>query len=140
MNTKHLDKFTRYKHNITRTHQRYHEIKKELGLAKGQEGSLCDLAKPFEQGYFTLGVLGTVSSGKSSFINALLGYDELLPTGANQTTLGITCIRHADTPRVEITYGDGHNQTITTNISRQTYGRGLRKLFQLMGSKIFRLH
>ena len=116
MGKKNLDKFTRYKSNITRTHQRYHEIKKELDLAKGQEGSLCDLAKPFEQGYFTLGVMGRVSSGKSSFINALLGYDELLPTGANQTTLGITCIRHADTPRVEITYGDGHNQTITTNI------------------------
>lgn len=116
MDKKNIDKFTRYKSNITRTHQRYHAIKKELDLAKGQEGSLCDLAKPFEQGYFTLGVMGKVSSGKSSFINALLGYDELLPTGANQTTLGITCIRHADTPRVEITYGDGHNQIITTNI------------------------
>ena len=116
MGKKNLDKFTRYKSNITRTHQRYHAIKKELDLTKGQEGSLRDLAKPFEQGYFTLGVMGKVSSGKSSFINALLECDELLPTGANQTTLGITCIRHADTPRVEITYGDGHNQTITTNI------------------------
>lgn len=116
MDKKNIDKFTRYKSNITRTHQRYHAIKKELDLAKGQESRLCDLAKPFEQGYFTLGVMGKVSSGKSSFINALLGYDELLPTGANQTTLGITCIRHADTPRVEITYGDGHNQIITTNI------------------------
>jgi hypothetical protein len=132
MNTKHLDKFTRYKHNITRTHQRYHEIKKELDLAKGQEGSLCDLAKPFEQGYFTLGVMGKVSSGKSSFINALLRYDELLPTGANQTTLGITCIRHADTPRVEITYGDGHNQTITTNIQE-----GLKKAVSVNGFQNF---
>lgn len=132
MNTKHLDKFTRYKHNITRTHQRYHEIKKELGLAKGQEGSLRDLAKPFEQGYFTLGVMGKVSSGKSSFINALLGYDELLPTGANQTTLGITCIRHADTPRVEITYGDGHNQTITTNIRE-----GLKEAVSVNGFQNF---
>lgn len=132
MNTKHLDKFTRYKSNITRTHQRYHAIKKELDLAKGQEGSLCDLAKPFEQGYFTLGVMGKVSSGKSSFINALLGYDELLPTGANQTTLGITCIRHADTPRVEITYGDGHNQIITTNIRE-----GLKEAVSVNGFQNF---
>ena len=132
MDKKNIDKFTRYKSNITRTHQRYHAIKKELGLAKGQEGSLCDLAKPFEQGYFTLGVLGTVSSGKSSFINALLGYDELLPTGANQTTLGITCIRHADTPRVEITYGDGHNQTITTNIRE-----GLKEAVSVNGFQNF---
>ena len=132
MGRNNLDKFTRYKSNITRTHQRYHEIKKELGLAKGQEGSLCDLAKPFEQGYFTLGVMGKVSSGKSSFINALLGYDELLPTGANQTTLGITCIRHADIPRVEITYGDGHNQTITTNIQE-----GLKKAVSVNGFQNF---
>lgn len=132
MDKKNIDKFTRYKSNVTRTHQLYHTIKKELDLAKGQEGSLRDLAKPFEQGYFTLGVMGKVSSGKSSFINALLGYDELLPTGANQTTIGITCIRHADTPRVEITYGDGHNQTITTNIRE-----GLKEAVSVNGFQNF---
>lgn len=67
-------------------------------------------ATPFLNGKFTLAIAGKMSSGKSTFINTLIGKD-LLPTGHFQTTSIITYIEHAEQPKMVVTYCDGHEQT-----------------------------
>lgn len=63
--------------------------------------------------------MGKTSSGKSTFLNTLLGTNDLLPTGANQTTSGITYIRYGESPRLEITFGDGKTKTFTSNLQQE---------------------
>lgn len=98
---------------------RYREVRKECGITDigWYSRSIERLAKPFLKGYFTLAIVGKVSSGKSTFINALLGCKNLLPTGHDQTTCGVTYIEYGDTPEVTLTFGDGHQVVIKDNIS-----------------------
>ena len=56
-------------------------------------------------------VLGRVSSGKSSLINALLGRD-LLPTGAIPVTAVVTRIRHGDALHIETLDTEGRVRAI----------------------------
>ncbi|PWK89739.1 dynamin family protein [Fulvimonas soli] len=56
-------------------------------------------------------VLGRVSSGKSSLVNALLGQD-LLPTGAIPVTAVVTRIRHGEALRIEALDAEGRAQTV----------------------------
>lgn len=65
---------------------------------------------PFLNGHFTLAIVGKMSSGKSTFINTLIGED-ILPTGHFQTTSAITYIEHAEDPKMVVTFCDGHKQT-----------------------------
>lgn len=92
----------------------YRDVMKFCGIPKtGWHSKTIERkAKPFLQGYFTLAVVGKVSSGKSTFINALLGCKDLLPTGHDQTTSGITYIEYGDTPEATIEFGDHHKQII----------------------------
>ncbi|MBR4838782.1 MAG: dynamin family protein [Bacteroidales bacterium] len=98
---------------------RYREVRKECGISDDgwHSRSIERLAKPFLKGYFTLAIVGKVSSGKSTFINALLGCKDLLPTGHDQTTCGVTYIEYGDSPEVTITFGDGHKVVIKDDIS-----------------------
>lgn len=99
--------------------KRYRAVRKTCGIPDNawHSRSIERMAKPFIKGYFTLAVVGKVSSGKSTFINALLGCKDLLPTGHDQTTCGVTYIEYGETPEVTITFGDGHRTTIRDNIS-----------------------
>ena len=112
------DRYSQYKENIISSREKYLSLKKKYSLEAGQERSLEHQAQPFEKGYFTLAVMGKTSSGKSTFLNALLGVSDLLPTGANQTTSGITYIRHAEQPRIEITFGDGKKKQLSGNLQK----------------------
>lgn len=98
---------------------RYREVKKDCGIPDNgwHSRTIERIATPFIKGYFTLAVVGKVSSGKSTFINALLGCKDLLPTGHDQTTCGITYIEYGEKPEVTIVFGDGHKKVIKNNIS-----------------------
>ena len=98
---------------------RYREVKKDCGIPDNgwHSRTIERIATPFIKGYFTLAVVGKVSSGKSTFINALLGCKDLLPTGHDQTTCGITYIEFGEKPEVTIVFGDGHKKVIKDNIS-----------------------
>lgn len=97
----------------------YREIRNKLNLPNkwGYSRTIEHIARPFIDGYFTIAVVGKVSAGKSTFINALLGCRDLLPTGHDQTTCGITYIEYGDKPEVSITFGDGHEETIKDDIN-----------------------
>lgn len=100
---------------------RYREVRKECGIPDDEwhSRSIERMAAPFIKGYFTLAVVGKVSSGKSTFINALLGCKNLLPTGHNQTTCGLTYIEYGETPEVTILFGDDHKLVIKDDVSRK---------------------
>lgn len=98
---------------------RYREVRKDCGIPDNgwHSRTIERMATPFIKGYFTLAVVGKVSSGKSTFINALLGYKDLLPTGHDQTTCGVTYIEYGEKPEVTIVFGDGHKKVIKDDIS-----------------------
>lgn len=98
--------------------KRYREVRNDCGIPDDgwHSRTIERMATPFIKGYFTLAVVGKVSSGKSTFINALLGCKDLLPTGHDQTTCGITYIEYGETPEVTIVFGDGHKKIIKDDI------------------------
>ncbi len=92
---------------------KYQEVRNYYNSPKfGKYKTIEEMAKPFLKGYFTLAVVGKVSSGKSTFINALLGCKDLLPTGHDQTTCGITHIEYGEEPEVTVTFGDENKITL----------------------------
>ena len=97
---------------------RYREVRKDCGISDTgwHSRTIERMATPFIKGYFTLAVVGKVSSGKSTFINALLGCKDLLPTGHDQTTCGVTYIEYGEQPEVTILFGDGHKKVIKEDI------------------------
>lgn len=98
---------------------RYRGVRKDCGIPDNgwHSRTIERIATPFIKGYFTLAVVGKVSSGKSTFINALLGCKDLLPTGHDQTTCGVTYIEYGENPEVTIVFGDGHKKIIKDDIS-----------------------
>lgn len=99
--------------------KRYREVRKVCGIPNNgwHSRTIERMAAPFIKGCFTLAVVGKVSSGKSTFINALLGCKDLLPTGHDQTTCGVTYIEYGENPEVTIIFGDGRKEVIKNDIS-----------------------
>lgn len=97
----------------------YMDLKKRIDWSDiGKSASILHLAKPFQEGYFTIAVAGKMSSGKSTFINSLIG-ENLLPTGHFQTTSCTTWIVSSDKRLMEVTYADGTKKTFNQNLSQE---------------------
>jgi hypothetical protein len=60
-----------------------------------------DITREFE---FLVAVTGAFSSGKSSLLNVLLNYPDLLPVSAIPLTAVCTVIRYGETPRLRVRY------------------------------------
>ena len=70
----------------------------EMGeQAQEDRRRLQDVAYDLRDLFFLVAVIGEFNSGKSSFVNALLG-DKLLPMGITPTTEQIELIRYGETP------------------------------------------
>jgi hypothetical protein len=63
-------------------------------------------------GEISFAVTGEVSSGKSTFINALLG-EEILPASVLQCTSAVVRIFHSEDKMIHIKFADGGEQTIS---------------------------
>ena len=70
----------------------YEEIKRKLG----DDAQLEDAFAAFQSGVFEVAVVATMSAGKSTLINALLG-EQLMPSAQGNCTAIITKIRDDDT-------------------------------------------
>lgn len=104
---------------VNKAVKQYADLRKRIDWKdKGKSATIMRLAKPFQTGYFTIAVAGKMSSGKSTFINSLIGED-LLPTGHFQTTSGITWLVSSDRRYMEVTYADGKKCTVTDNIANE---------------------
>ena len=65
---------------------------------------------------FQVAIVGEFSTGKSSFLNALLG-DEILPTALEECTAVITRIKHtkADMTSAKVLYKKGNQESVAIN-------------------------
>lgn len=107
------DAFMRYRVKVAQILTEYNNAREEANVTDtGLSESITNLATPFLKGNFTLAVVGKMSAGKSTFVNALLGDSTLLPTGHFQTTCTLTSISHSPERRVRVIYGDNHEDTI----------------------------
>ena len=92
---------------VERELNEYKRIKKECNINDPWHSVTIErLCKPFLEGCFTLAIVGKMSSGKSTFINALIG-KEVLPTGHFQTTSAITYIERGEKPSMNVVFCDG---------------------------------
>lgn len=104
---------------VNKAISQYDELRKRIDWRDaGKSATIYRLAKPFQTGYFTIAIAGKMSSGKSTFINSLIG-ENLLPTGIFQTTSGITWIVSSDKRYMEVTYADGKKKTFYENLAEE---------------------
>jgi GTPase Era involved in 16S rRNA processing len=73
---------------------------------------IASLAARLEDNNLEVALLGRVSSGKSSLLNALLGTD-VLPVGVNPITAVPTRLRHGDCLHARITFASGRNEEVS---------------------------
>lgn len=112
------DQFIRYRVMIDDAIGLYNQARLMASVSDtGLSASINRMAEPFRKGFFTLAVVGKMSAGKSTFINALLSDNGLLPTGHFQTTCTITTIQHSEDRKLHVIYGDNHEEEYTDNIS-----------------------
>ena len=105
-------------HEIAERLVEYDRIRKKCEITdKAHSATINRLAKPFLDGHFTLAVVGKMSSGKSTFINTLIG-DNLFPTGHFQTTSTLTYIEKGDEVKMEVLFSDEHKETICDDVER----------------------
>ena len=103
-----MDKFSILQKRARKALEEYEKFRVNLNVKEPMlSETIRREAQPFLKGYFTLAVVGEMSSGKSTFINALLGQRGLLPTAYGQTTCVLTEIIYSDTESIEVTFADG---------------------------------
>lgn len=110
----------KYRLKIKEAKEKWQEVKKLApNRVGGLEKTINRLSRPFEDGYFTLAIAGKVSAGKSTFINALLGEKDLLPSAFEQTTCTLTEIVHSEDKYLKITYWDDTTNEIKQDITQE---------------------
>ena len=113
-----INQFMEYRIQVLKALEEYKEVRKNANINDaGLSASVERKAAPFVKGHFTLAVVGKMSAGKSTFINAFLGNKNILPTGHFQTTCVLTKIEYAEEESIEIVYGDNHTECIKGDIS-----------------------
>ena len=109
-----MNEFLKFKQKIVQAKGKYLAAKKN-DPHEGNVKAVEQLSRPFERGYFTLALVGGMSSGKSSFLNAFLGEKDFLPTGGDQTTCSLTSIYFSEEEKVTVKYMDGHVEEFKAN-------------------------
>lgn len=119
MNDLKINEFARMRGLVDTLLKRYRQVRRKCDIKDDEwhSRSIEKLAASFLEGSFTLAVVGKVSAGKSTFINALLGCKDLLPTGHDQTTCGVTSIEYGEEPEATITFADDHSVVVRDDIS-----------------------
>lgn len=113
------NQFQEYCEQVKKKLQEYKDVRQQANINdEGLNAAVERKAKPFVEGHFTLAVVGKMSAGKSTFINAFLGKN-ILPTGHFQTTAILTKIEHAEKESIKIIYGDDQERTFSDGIEGQ---------------------
>lgn len=106
-----MDQLKKLREKVKKANDIYMDVREKARIPETEDyrrQTIKELSDPFIKGVFTLAVIGPMSAGKSAFINALLGDEDLLPTGHFQTTCTLTEISYSKEKRLKIVYGDGH--------------------------------
>ena len=113
------NQFQEYCEQVKKILQEYKSVRQQANINdEGLSAAVERKAKPFVEGNFTLAIVGKMSAGKSTFINAFLGKN-ILPTGHFQTTAILTKIEHAEEKSIEIVYGNNKGISIRGDIESQ---------------------
>lgn len=113
------NQFQEYCEQVKKILQEYKNVRQQANINdEGCSATVECKAKPFVEGHFTLAIVGKMSAGKSTFINAFLGKN-ILPTGHLQTTAILTKIEHAEEKSIEIVYANDEKISITGDIESQ---------------------
>ena len=113
------NQFQEYCEQVKKKLQEYKDVRQQANINdEGLNAAVERKAKPFVEGHFTLAIVGKMSAGKSTFINAFLGQN-ILPTGHFQTTAILTKIEHAEKESIKIIYGDDQERTFSDGIEGQ---------------------
>lgn len=113
------NQFQEYCEQVKKILQEYKIVCQQANINdEGLSAAVERKAKPFVEGNFTLAIVGKMSAGKSTFINAFLGKN-ILPTGHFQTTAILTKIEHAEEKSIEIVYGNNKGISIRGDIESQ---------------------
>ncbi len=113
------NQFQEYCEQVKKVLQEYKDVRQQANINdEGLSATVERKAKPFVEGHFTLAIVGKMSAGKSTFINAFLGQN-ILPTGHFQTTAILTKIEHAEEESIKIIYGDDQERTLPGGIEGQ---------------------
>lgn len=111
-----MDKFTVLQKRVRRAIGEYEKLRESLSIKDPMLSETIQReSQPFLKGHFTLAVVGEMSAGKSTFINALLGQRGLLPSAYGQTTCVLTEIIDSEEDFIEVTYADGKTKNIDSN-------------------------
>lgn len=114
-----MDKFTILQKRVKRALAEYEKLRKDLGIKDPMlYETIQRESQPFVKGHFTLAVVGEMSAGKSTFINALLGQRGLLPSAYGQTTCVLTEIIDSDKDSIEVTFADGKIKNVDSKSLR----------------------
>lgn len=113
------------------------------------ETAFLELKKATEEGNFYITVVGEFSSGKSTFLNSLMG-EKFLPSFSNETTATINFLRSVkESPTqkemLKINYADGHvemidgvdGKTIEKYVSTKGLENGIDVAKQVSSVEIF---
>lgn len=112
------NQFMQYRTQVLKALDEYNKVRKNANISDmGLSASVERKAAPFIKGHFTLAIVGKMSAGKSTFINAFLGNKNVLPTGHFQTTCVLTKIEYSEDESIEVIYGDGHKECIKGDLS-----------------------
>ena len=128
-------------------HGRFKRLQNELTEPKfhpsaelKQELNKLDL---FLSGPLTVAIVGQFSSGKSTFLNALLG-SEILPSGLTPVTSKPTFIRYGAAPGLSVLYENGRElylgvEEIGRFVDQRVFGDDVSRLCVYAPSEILKL-
>jgi len=94
-----------FQDNLLNEINRFKQLAKQYNMTSVSD-NLQTLLDDMEQDYFSFIVVGEFSTGKSSFLNALIE-QPILPTGITPTTSTINLIQYGQQQRVTVEYIDG---------------------------------
>jgi hypothetical protein len=115
-----MNSFTNLRNRVKKALNKYRTLREDLKVEdKMLSETIMREAQPFIKGHFTLAVVGEMSAGKSTFINALLGQRGLLPTAYGQTTCVLTEIVDSNEESVIVTFADGKEKKTDTQSLKQ---------------------
>ena len=107
-----------------------HDVSESLGQMANQmpriEKRLQQNAADLQDMFFLVVVVGEFNSGKSSFVNALLG-DEILPMGITPTTDAIELVRWSAQPAARFRLARSRNRARMAASQHGRAGRGDRR-------------
>lgn len=121
--------FKAHKSNVIDLFHRY--LEKKGNTDDGVDAKFLESrVRSLKNGKFTLAVAGEVKSGKSTFLNALLGA-EILPSDVLQASSAIVEIFKSDTSFLKVKFADGHEENLSDDLSTPDIDEANERLHEI---------